>query len=93
MDVLLALNSHLHMGDNLSELFWDETVVAVHDDPVAEEMVIAAAHRLADRHGIHLMRVDIEDGSPSMLLSFGRDERKARTRLQRWVEGESAVAR
>jgi hypothetical protein len=41
------------------------TVFQVYREAVVEEMFLAAVHRLAERHGLEVLRIDVEDGNPA----------------------------
>jgi hypothetical protein len=75
-----------------SQLDVEEICFAVYDVDVVEELLLAAANRLADRAGHVLFRLDVEDGRPSFYLSFGRELAEARSRLAEFVERQEALA-
>jgi hypothetical protein len=45
-------------------------------------MFLAAVHRLAERRGLEVLRIDVEDGKPSMILSLGATHEDARSRAE-----------
>ena len=76
-------NSHASTFENLSV---EQTCFSVYDIDQVEEAFLAAANRIADRFRLVLFRLDIEDGVPSFLVSFGIDIDDARVRLTKFVE-------
>ncbi|MFI5380093.1 MAG: hypothetical protein ACHRHE_12410 [Tepidisphaerales bacterium] len=63
----------------------ERTCFEVLDLPVVEEMLLAAAGRLADRKGLALSRYDYKTGIRSMVVGLGTDLEDAQERGLRFV--------
>lgn len=89
---LIVLNRTLDGGAGLDDMDVAESVFEFGSDAVEDEMFIAAANRLADRRGLDVLRIDVEDRRPSFLMSFGNDLEDAKQRMrvfyQRKLEAE-----
>ena len=87
---LIALKTELRMwpdrGEGLAALADERAVFEVYLDDIEQDMFILAANRMADLVGIETLRVDIEDGMPQFIMSFGTTVENARARMTRYYE-------
>lgn len=89
---LLGLKTELlfsqDYGATLQALPLDATVIEVYSDDVEQAMFLVAANRMAELLGIELFRLDIEDGKPQFVVSFGVSVKEARERMEAFYEGK-----
>lgn len=76
-----------------AELDVEATVLAVYDVDVVEEMLLSAAYRLAERKGLGVIRVNVDEGIPSFYLSLGHTQENAQSRLREYFERQQEERR
>ena len=95
-DKLLGLNTKALLSSDfpaaLAGLDADVTIIEVYADDIEQAMFLRAAYTMADLLGITCFRLDIEDGMPQFVLSFGKDIEDARERMRRYYERMEEMA-
>jgi hypothetical protein len=95
-DRLLALKTKLVACDDRQAVRGsmppDEAVIEVYADDVEQAMFVVAANRMADLLSIACFRVDIEDGQPQMIVSFGSTTEDAKRRIERLLISQQREA-
>jgi len=56
----------------------EQVVFELYLPDIEEEMFLAAAHRLVDRMGMTLLRINVPDGRPNLVLCIGSTLDQAR---------------
>ena len=87
---LLNLKTRLLLSSDraatLADLADEEGVIEVYADDVEQGMFVVAAARMADLLGIVCFRLDVEEGKPQMIFSFGSTHEEAKVRMRRHYE-------
>ena len=58
-------------AEGLAALPDERAVIEVYLDAIEQDMFILAANRMADLLGIETLRVNVEDGMPQFIMSYG----------------------
>ena len=76
VDPAAELATHL-LEDTIFELYMIDLEI---------DMFIAAANCIADRYGLAILQVELADGEPEMILSFGVHMDQAKNRFRQYCE-------
>lgn len=71
----------------------DATVIELWDMPnVEQEMFVRAAAGMAERLGVAMLRIDVPDARPDVIIAIGTDQEDARRRVTSFYEAKQAEA-